>query len=432
MLFFVLLFAWSIYRAYQNNLSGTEKPMELAFLSATMRSPDLPARRPLAVGLRHQLLLLRLRDHGDAVDAERRRQHIGFNMTTALLFALTGLTAFGVVYNLVRSRATGSHAGAFREAYRPACSMLVGLLGMVLVILLGNFQMIFVEFPTRRSTASPDYLQFWDMNGAADPTTGGGRYAIVSNWEYWWWFRRARALNDRNLDGSHDGSDRRVPRLQLPAGGQSSARAGAAVRGAGARAGAEYLLLTRRKPNRYEIVFYSVCFGGLIFLNTWDGPIYLIVLVAAEALRRLMRGRLRSQDWRELALARRDAAGAGAAVLSAVCRGVPLAGGGHLAQSAHTRRCSGSIFLMFGPLLLLIAPFLAVEVWRAGARMNWQLGIQIGLFVLAVLVVAMLLLAALGCGYSRCAGCGLNFVNTNGGWGAVDPGAACQAHDLHC
>ena len=46
--------------------------------------------------------------------------------------------------------------------------------------------------------------------------------------------------------------------------------------------------------------------------------------------------------------------------------------------------------------MLLIAPFLAVEVWRAERRMNWRLGVRLGLLLLVGLIVLMLLLGSGG------------------------------------
>ena len=109
-LFFVLLFGWSIVRAYQNNLLGTEKAMELAFLSSTMRSPTFPPADPWLSGYAISYyyfgyVIMAMLSLLSGVSST-----VGFGMTTALLFALTGLGAFGVGYNLVRSRAFNAMA----------------------------------------------------------------------------------------------------------------------------------------------------------------------------------------------------------------------------------------------------------------------------------------------------------------------------------
>ncbi len=407
--FFVLLLGWSIFRAYQNNLSGTEKPMELAFLSATMRSQTFPPADPWLSGYAISYYYFGYVIMAMLSMLSGVASTVGFNMTDALLFALTGLTVFGVVYNLVRSREKST---IVRRA-----ALLVGLLGMVLVILLSNFEMIFVEIPWETHTASADYLQMWNLNGRQTPRPGDDNTDPV-HWEYWWWWHGARVISDRNLDGVHTEvidefpgfsfllSDNHPHVLSLPF---AALALGLALN----------TLLTRRKPNRYEIVFYSIVFGGLIFLNTWDGPIYLIVLVAAEALRRLMHsGRLRGQDWRELGLL------GGTLLVLAVVLYLPFIAAfrsqaAGISPNLLNPTLPGQFFLMFGPFILLIAPFLALEAWRAGRRMNWRIGLQIGALGLLGLIALMLLLAVVGYVIPSVRDQVNSFAESNGGWGTV-------------
>lgn len=400
-LFFVLLLAWSIYRAHQNGLSGTEKPMELAFLSATMRSEIFPPADPWLSGYAISYyyfgyVIVAMLSMLSGVGST-----IGFNMTNALLFALTGLTVFGVVYNLVRSNALTSPlsraASGIAEAMsKRGAALLTGLLAVVFVILMSNFEMIFVEIPYQTRIASSDYLRFWNLNGreVARPGEGG---TDVANWEFWWWWHGARVISDRNLDGLHDEvidefpqfsfllSDNHPHVLALPF---AALALGLALN----------TVLRGRKPNANEIIFYGICFGGLIFLNTWDGPIYLIVLVAAEGLRRLMasaNGRLRSRDWVGLAfLGVQLLIVAGVLYLPFLVAFRSQAAG--ISPNLLNPTMPGQFFLVFGPFILLLIPFFAVEAWRAGREMNWGFGIKAGLAILGVLIIFMLGLGLLG------------------------------------
>ena len=415
-LFIVLLFAWAIFRAYQNNLSGTEKPMELAFLSATMRSTIFPPADPWLAGYAISYYYFGYVIMAMLSSLSGITSTVGFNMTTALLFALTGLGAFGVVYNLVRSRSAKEETGS---TPRRGSALLIGLLGMVFVILMGNFSTLLVEYPYESQTASADYLQFWGMNERTIPLDSGGS-SDPSQWGNWWWFRGARVLNDFNLDGSRTEvidefpqfsfllSDNHPHVLALPF----------AVLALGL---ALNTLLVKRKPNRYETVFYSICFGGLIFLNTWDGPVYLIVLVAAEALRRLIQnGRLRNRDFLDLARL-----GLTLLILAALFY-LPF-------LVAFRSQLSGILpnlqyptefqqyFLMFGPLLLLLVFFLGVEIWRSGRWMNWRLGLQAGLLVLGGLFALMIVLGLLAWIIPDARTAVMSFVDANGGWQSVLP-----------
>src|SRR5690606_5241411 len=55
--------------------------------------------------------------------------------------------------------------------------------------------------------------------------------------------------------------------------------------------------------DRFQVVGYALCLGGLIFLNLLDGPLGIALVLGAEALRRLIRaqGRLTWRDWVETA-----------------------------------------------------------------------------------------------------------------------------------
>ncbi|MEP7293418.1 MAG: DUF2298 domain-containing protein, partial [Chloroflexota bacterium] len=260
----------------------------------------------------------------------------------------------------------------------------------------GNFEMVFVEIPYQTRSVDSDYLRFWNLNDRQVVRPGEGG-TDLNQWDFWWWWHGARVISDRNLDGNHTEvidefpqfsfllSDNHPHVLALPF----------AVMALGL---ALNTLLRGRKPNRYEIIFYAICFGGLIFLNTWDGPIYLILLLAAEGLRRVIaspNGRLRWGDWRGLALL-----GIQLFALAAVFY-LPFlvafrSQAAGIAPNLLNPTMPGQFFLVFGPFILLVAPFLALEAWRAGRRISWGLGVKIGLLILGGLILLMLALAALG------------------------------------
>ncbi len=77
-LLFLLAFGFlAFFRSANPEILGTEKPMELMFINGIMNSPDFPAARPVAFGIRHLLLLLWLRDDRHAGDLYRRPCHDG-------------------------------------------------------------------------------------------------------------------------------------------------------------------------------------------------------------------------------------------------------------------------------------------------------------------------------------------------------------------
>ena len=387
-LFFVLLFTWAIFRAHQNAITFTEKPMELAFLSSVMRSEVFPPADPWLSGYAISYYYFGYVIAGMLSLLSGISSTVGFNMTSALLFALTGIGAFGVVYNLVRSRANG--AGEPKQS----AAIWTGIIGMVFVVLLGNFQLALVEVPYQTNAASQEYLAFWDMNERQNQIGGQGS-ADLNEWDNWWWFRSARVLNDRNFDGSREEvidefpqfsfllSDNHPHVLSLPF----------AVLALGL---ALNVVLGRRKPNWSETVLYGLVIGGLIFLNTWDGPIYAAAIIGADAVRRLIRhGRLTVDDLLGLF-------GLGALLLVvALVAYLPFiipfrSQAAGIVPNLVYPTLFRQFFVNFGPLLLILAPFLAVELWRGRGTLNWRFAIQTGLIVLGALMLVLVLFSFVG------------------------------------
>lgn len=444
LLFAVLFLGWAIVRAHQHGIVATEKPMELAFISATMRSETFPPNDPWMSGYAISYYYFGYVMAAMLSMLSGIPSTVGFNMMITLLFALTGLTAFGVVYNLVRSGAFPFVRSASRDdtstprSPSRVVALLTGLLGTVFVVLLGNYQVPIIEIPYETSSAPVEYFQFWDNDDRYAPRSQPA--ADITQWDYWWWFRGARVLNDRYLpvefpEGSD--ADPNAPRytigertevidefpqfsflladvhphvLSLPF---ATLALGLAVN----------VLMSGRSPERREIIFYSVCLGGLIFLNTWDGPIYTAVVVGADGVRRLIRGgtgRLSSRDLRQMITLFVSLLVLGAIFYLPFILNFRSQLGGALPNLVFPTAFQ-QYFIMFGPLLLILVPFLLVEIWRAGKRMNWSLGIQSALTILFLLIAAMLLLTLIGWLIPSLRSDVLNFVESGGGWGVVLP-----------
>ena len=428
-LFAVLFVAWAVVRAYQNGLSATEKPMELAFISAVMRSDQFPPNDPWMAGYSISYYYFGYVMAAMLGLLSGAPSTMTFNLMVAMLFALTGVTVFGVGYNLVRgnalSRLRALAAGAVGQA--PAflsvpgrrAAILTGLLAMVLVIILGNFQAPMIEVPYNYG-ASTEYLQFFGANERSEqrltPATG------LDSWEYWWFFRGARVLNDLNLDGGRSEVIDEFPQFSFLL-ADAHPHVLALPFAALAIGLALHILLRARAPNLRETVFYAAVLGGLVFLNTWDGPIYLALFVGAEALRRLMdkgKGRLNKGDIGELLLFGVLLIGLAGIMYLPFLISFRSQLGGVLPNFLHPTWFP-QFFVMFGPLLLLITGFLIVETWRGGRRMNWPIGLLTAFILVGLLVVALMIFVILGAVSPDLSRAALGFVEANGGWGAILP-----------
>ncbi len=408
-LFIGLLFAWALVRAHQNGLVATEKPMELAFISAVMRSEAFPPNDPWMAGYSISYYYFGYIMSAMLALLSGVASTVAFNLTIALLFALTGLTAFGVVSNMVRSVRHGSSAV-------PAIG--TGLLAAIFVILLGNYQVPFIEIPYETDPNSAEYLTSIDAEERQQPRVIPA--ADISDWDYWWFFRGARVLNDRNLDGSRSEVIDEFPQfsflladvhphvLALPF---ATLALGLALN----------VALTKKRLDTGQLVFYSVSLGGLIFLNTWDGPIYMAVVVGADGLRRLMNNpkwRLTLKDLRGMAFLGIIIAGLSILFYFPFLASFRSQLGGVLPNLVHPTSLV-QFFINFGPLLLLITGYLLVEAWRAGKYMNWRFGFESAFIILWIFIMVMIALAVIGWLIPDIRGSVLAFVEQNDGWGSV-------------
>lgn len=406
LLFVLLFFGWALFRAHQNDLTGTEKPMELAFFSAAQRSIAFPPQDPWMSGYAISYYYMGYVMWSALSTLSGIGSTMGFNLTVASLFALTGLTAFGVAYNLVCARLRDSvdrlHNGASRKG-----AIAAGLLAMALLILVGNFQTVFIEAPYQARSAPQSYLEYWGTQARSHFSDGAyqqnpdARLTLHSaSWDYWWWFRASRVVTDYDLDGIPIGTQ---PIGEFPAFsfilGDNHPHVLAlpfVVLVIGLMLN---LTLNRRGPAIDEILLYGLAVGGLTFLNAWDGPIYLFGFVGAEALRRLMTsegGKLTAGDW--IGLVRFGASLAAIAFLAYLPYfvGFRSQAGGLLPNLLHPTQFR-RFFIMFGPMIAPVGFYLLVEIWRGrlAQRLNWRLAFRASGVLLLVLAGLMTVLGIL-------------------------------------
>lgn len=393
-LFALMFVGWSVVRAHQNGLTGTEKPMELMMMSAVQRSDTFPPNDAWMAGYAISYYYFGYIITSMLATLSGINSTTAFNLTAALLFALTGLGVFGVVYNLVRSR-TRIPGGGYLQNPSQGIAMVVAVIGVLFVTFMSNFEMLFVEVPYRSNSASADYLSFWSVNDRQEPRTGEASLD-PSTWGYWWWWPASRVVSDRTLDNAHSEVIDEFPAFSFVLGDNHPhvlvlpfvlLALGTALS----------LLLNNRPPTIPEIAFCGLLVGGLFFLNTWDGPIYALALLGAEGLRRALHTdwRLRRQDWTALLFFGVEIAVLAFFLYLPFWLGFRSQAGGLLPNVINPTR-TPQFFLMFGPFILLLLPFLFIEAWRAGPRFHVRAGLMAAVGILVVLILVFAVLIAVG------------------------------------
>ena len=405
LLFAVLFLGWALYRAHQNGLVGTEKPMELAFLSATQRSASFPPNDPWMSGYSISYYYMGYIMSSMLSTLSGISSSIGFNLTVASQFALTGLATFGVVYNLVRSRTASALSDGRSRRTSGLAAMATGLAGVLIMLLMGNLQLALIELPLAARSAPQSYFEIWDTQKLPDfdlidyqPRARAALNLDSSSWNHWWWFNASRVPTDYDLNDRLTGiqpigefpafsfilSDNHPHVLSLPF---VIAAIGMMLN----------IALRRDDPSAHHVILYGVMVGGLAFLNAWDAPTLLLGLVGAEALRRLMiseTGRLAVRDWLALVKFGTLLAIVAAAAYLPYLVGFRSQAGGILPNLLHPTLFQ-RFFIMFGPLLVILSAYLLVECWRGRATrlLNWRLGFKVGVSLLLGLMALMILLS---------------------------------------
>ncbi len=426
-LFVALLLSWALVRAHQNDLNGTEKPMDLAFTSALLRSETLPPPDPWLSGYSISYYYFGYLMAAGFSLLSGTVSTIGYNLWTAMLFALVGLTGFGLLYNLLT---TLRPVPLDPLKARPVRPIVGALMGVVVLLIVGNYQFPLVEVPYQTRTASADYLQFWDVNIRQNPlpALAEGVGTDPGTWANDW-FRAARAMNDRNLPVMVENgypvrvevinefpmfsfllADNHPHVMALPF---TLLAVGLALN----------LLLAAESLRRDEIVFAGLVIGGLVFLNTWDAPIYLVVVLGAEGLRRLLAsGRLTWDDALRMAGLGAAILAVGAAAYLPFLVGFRSQLGGALPNLIYPTPTQ-QLLLTFGPLVPLMALVIGWETWR-GLRtheMQWTNGLWIAAGIFVLLLLSMGALVFIGTVSPGLRTNVQEFVNGMGGWDAVLP-----------
>ncbi len=380
--FFFAFAAWSLVRAAAPEVLGTEKPMELAFIQATLRSPTVPPHDPWLSGYAISYyyfgyLLVAMLARLTATPGP-----VAFNLALALIFALAAEALFGLVLDLAWPWLQRQG----RQPWYPAA-----LLGPLFGLLIGNWEGL-LEVLHRRGL-------FWQQQGGMWQSrfwSWTGIEALMQpppqpfRWvpdRFWWWWQASRTVRDYTLDGrpievidefpffSFLLGDVHPHVLSIPFVLLWVAWVYNLFRGGGR--GQRWFGLAWP-----HLVLTPVLAGGLAFLNAWDFPMALVVGGLALFVQGLHRGRRRN-----LALQRAVTwllvMGLAGVVLylpfywsfSSQVRGI-------LPNLLHPTR-GFHLWVMFGPLFVPL--FLALVAWARGMGLSWRVlwssGGRLGLVV---------------------------------------------------
>lgn len=404
-LFFVAFALWVLVRSANPEIVATEKPMELAFVNAIVQSPNFPPQDPWLSGYAISyyyfgFVMTAMLSMGTGVATGA-----GFNLAIALIFALSSLGAYSLVYNLLalrKARVESAAASGLHPFY--------ALFGPLFLVLLSNAEG-FLELLHSRGL-------FWQTGASGTPTSSFWSWLAIKNLteapnaaaggtpsRFWWWWRASRVVGDTNFTGGEIEvidefpffsfllADLHPHVLAIPFALLAITLAlNLFLGGASGQVGRSWY---RLNLSPLMLGTSALVMGGLAFLNTWDFPIYVTIFAAAYTLREVQ-----SEGWARSRLF--DFLGVGLVVgVGGVLLYLPFyigfssQAGGILPNLINPTR-GAHLWVMFGPLLVLLFALLTYNLRREGKgerakrALILTLIIVLGLWTLSIFLASVI------------------------------------------
>jgi YYY domain-containing protein len=395
--FLVAFAALAFVRAANPEIDGTEKPMELAFLNAILKSPTLPPHDPWLSGYSisyyyfgYILVSMIIRLSGVVTG-------VGFNLAVSLVFGLTAIGAYGILFNLLALRRPRGQETGKGPLGLP-------VFGPIFVLVMGNLVGILAMLHDKgifwTQTNGAWQSGFWKWLGIQDLVNAPTEpLSWMPHFINPWW-RASRVLQDFYLNGTSAQdvideipafsfilSDLHPHVLTLPF---VMLMVGLALNiWLSARETGFSLFGIRIPFGRAGFVLAVVLLGALGFLNTWDFPIYIALTAGAFTL-----GRAQEEGWHWSLVG--DFLGlalvlgiAGGILYLPFYIGFSSQAGGVLPSMIFFTRGT-QFWVMFGTLLIPILAFLGYRLVRPKAgRPDFLTGILISTGLVVVLWLAM-------------------------------------------
>jgi len=201
-LFFLAFAFLAIVRACNPELTSAEKPMELMFINAILRSPTFPPRDAWLSGYAISYYYFGYVMTAMLAKLTGVPGTVAHNLMTALVFALGAIGAYGILYNLLmlhqKSRIENRNKSNLQLANRNSW---LSFLAPLFLLLISNAEG-FLELLHRHGTFwAGNTSVFWtwlDIKDLSDPPSQ------PLGWipdRYLWWWRASRVISDLDLNG---------------------------------------------------------------------------------------------------------------------------------------------------------------------------------------------------------------------------------------
>lgn len=198
---FLLAFAtWTFIRAMTPEATGTEKPMELAFINAISRSKTFPPNDPWLSGYSISYYYFGYVLTAMLAGATGVSGSVAFNLGIALTFALCVIGSYALVNNLLAAKCANLNK-------EPQKFSFLGLLGPLFLLIVSNLEGFLHALHNRGLFWSADESgklrsSFWTWLDIKDLNLPPGEELSWIPTRFWWWWRASRVIQDYDLAGN--------------------------------------------------------------------------------------------------------------------------------------------------------------------------------------------------------------------------------------
>ncbi len=424
---FLFSFALMVFiRSFSPDIWGTEKPMELMFINSILQSPTFPPQDAWLSGFAISYYYFGYVMVALLATITGTSGGVAFNLGIAMAFAMASTAAFGLMLNLIALRALRVHKSGQEDPRKGLeHSVFPALLAPLLLLLVGNFYGVLdvlhqqnwmgnLEVPALVFDASqidpaleaaqlqPSPIQmrtltFWEWMDLKQLGATTGVPQPINNIQQPNWFFASRAIQDRNLGGQSQELIDEFPAFSFLLADLHPHVLALPFVIVSLLLALEWFqsdkLPVFSKEWWRRISLSALILGSLIFLNTWDFPIYAFIFVIVVFLRYYPLAP--EANWKQVAAGVLREAGP-VLVLSVLLYlpfilSLQTQAGGILPNLVFPSRFR-QVLVMFGPLLIPVSVFVVAYLVRHRAKFDFSFAWRFGLGLLAGLLLIVVLL----------------------------------------
>jgi YYY domain-containing protein len=396
---FLIAFGFMAFvRSANPEIVGTEKPMELMFINGIMNSPTFPPRDLWLSGYSISYYYFGYVMTAMLATFTGVPATMAFNLMIALIFGLSAIGAYGVLYNLLamRQRRRSEPVEGQSEIVNRQSSIVNPLLAPLFLLIISNVEG-FLEILHARSLFWKDGNNFWTWLDIPELRNAPAETLSWTPERYWWWWRGSRVIQDYDLNGTFREAIDEFPAFSYILGDLHPhmlsmpfvllAIAVALNIFLGGWNGSVNLYFGQLRINKLGFFVSALVLGGLAFLNTWDVLFIGVLIVFSYALAQVNEAGWGWERVEDVLLFGIPLAVTAFVMYLPFYIGFDSQAGGVVPNFMYPTR-GAQLWVMWGTLFVPLFSYL-IYLWRSKTPANWRAGVLTALGILLALFAAM-------------------------------------------